>query len=77
MGRVHSQVDGKVRNSLIRSCHPICFILNLFSDGNKVHKLFPFTMQKFSIFRWTIDQLENQRTTGHNSTTTGQEISVK
>ena len=76
MGRVHSQVNGKIGDSLVGPCHPICFILNLFSNGNKVHELFSFAMQEFSILGGSVDQLQNKRSTSHDPTTTGQEISA-
>ena len=75
MWGVHSQVDGEVADPLVFTRHTICLILNLLHDGEEVHKLLPFGMQKLSILCRSVDQLQNKRSPGHNARSTRKEIS--
>ena len=75
MRGVHSQIDWQVADALVTASHSVSFIFNFLHDGWKLHKLLALGMKKFTILHWPIDELENERSPGHNTWASGQEIS--
>lgn len=56
---------------------PVGFSFDLPPDFEEVHELFAFAVKELSIFAGTVDQLENQRSSGHDAVATGKEIPAK
>ena len=67
MRRVDSQVDRKVADALVTASNSVCFIFNLLHDGGELHELLTLGVEELSVLIRTIDQLEDQRSPGHDT----------
>ena len=67
MRRVDSQVDRKVADALVTASYSVCLIFNLLHDGGELHELLTLGVEELSVLIRTIDQLEDQRSPGHDT----------
>lgn len=74
MRRIDSEVDGHWGNPFVGASNTVCFSLNLQTDLLKICELLSFAVQEFSILCAGIDQLQDQRTPGHNARATWQKV---
>ena len=74
MGRIYPKINGQSGDALIGTGDSVRLIFDLFSDGGKVHELFAFAMEEFSVFVLRVDQLQDQRSTGHDTASSRKEV---
>ena len=77
MRRVDPEVDGQIGDALVGAGDTIRLVLDLLHDGGKVHELFALAVEELAIFVGRVDQLKDERSSGHDSGASRQKVPRK
>lgn len=72
--RIDPQIDGHIGNAFVAARHSVRLSFNFLSDLVKVNKLLALAVQELAKLCVAVDQLQNQRTTCHNSRASRQKV---